>query len=220
MLWQVPGTQSIGGVLGGAAPAANGANVVFPLPSAMLVAVSHQGNASWIAPVTGERLGRSYTLLGDITGDPVISGGTVYAGTAAGRTAAISLADGSRRWDAAEGALNPPLVVGGSVFVISDENRLVRLSAATGKPIWAVSLPYYTTTKEKKRHQIYASFGPVLAGGHIVTVSSDGLMRLFNATDGSLAATTVIPGGAASAPALAGGTLYLVSAKGQLLAFR
>lgn len=220
VLWQVPGTEGVGGILGGAAPATNGATVIFPLPSGLLVAVNAQGNAAWIAALTGERLGVGYSLLGKITGDPVISGGTVYAGTAAGRTAAVSLADGSRRWDAAEGALNPPLVVGGSVFVISDENRLVRMSAATGKTIWAVPLPLYTTTKDKRRNTIYASFGPVLAGGHIVTVSSDGLMRLFNARDGSLAGTVAIPGGAASAPALAGGRLYLVSAKGQLLAFR
>ena len=130
------------------------------------------------------------------------------------------MAGGLRSWEVDEGALNAPLVVGGSVFVISDENRLVRLNGASGEVIWSTPLPYYTPAKEKKRKAIYASYGPVLAGGHIVVASSDGLLRLFNAADGTLAASTEIPGGAASAPALAGGVLYLVSGDGKLLAFR
>jgi outer membrane protein assembly factor BamB len=220
VLWQVPGVAAIGGVLGGAAPATDGNTVVFPLPSGSMITVTSDGDPVWAAPLTGERLGRGFTLLGDITGDPVISGGYVYAGTAAGRTTAIAVAGGERLWTAEEGALNPALVVGGSVFVISDENRLVRLDAGTGARVWSVDLPYYTQTKERKREAIYASYGPVLAGGRIVVVSSDGLMRLYAATDGSLVATAEIPGGAASPPALAGGVLYVVSAKGQLLAFR
>ena len=39
-------------------------------------------------------------------------------------------------------------------------------------------------------------------------------------TDGSLSYSAEIPGGAAAQPAVAGGTLYVVSGKGQLLAFR
>jgi len=220
VLWQVPGTVGVGGILGGAAPATDGNSVVFPLPSSTLIAVTSAGDAVWSVPLTGERLGRAYTPLGDITGDPVITGGYVYAGTAAGRTAKIAVAGGERAWEVGEGALNAPLVVGGSVFVISDENRLVRLNGETGEVIWSTPLPYYVVAKEKKRKAIYASYGPVLAGGHIVVASSDGLLRLFNAADGTRAASAEIPGGAASAPALAGGVLYLVSGDGTLLAFR
>ena len=68
--------------------------------------------------------------------------------------------------------------------------------------------------------EITASFGPVLAGGHIVVGSSDGQLRLFNPTDGSLAGQVDLPGGAATPPALAQGLLFIVNTKGQLLAFR
>jgi outer membrane protein assembly factor BamB len=53
-----------------------------------------------------------------------------------------------------------------------------------------------------------------------MVVSSDGLLRAFDPTDGSLTYSTEIPGGAAAQPAVAGGVLYVVSGKGQLLAFR
>lgn len=205
----------------GAAPAVDGNTVVFPFSSGILMGVdAGSGKTLWASAVSGQKLGRAYAQSGDVTGDPVVSGGILYAGTEAGRTGAYSMANGQRVWTAEEGALNPPLVVGGSVFTVNDDGRLVRMSARDGQTIWAVDLPYFTTAKIKKQMGIYASFGPVLAGGHIVTVSSDGYLRAFNPTDGSLAAQVAIPGGAATPVALAQGLLLVVSGKGQLLAFR
>ena len=86
--------------------------------------------------------------------------------------------------------------------------------------IWAVDMPYFTNDKIKKRKGIYAHYGPVMAGGRIMVVSSDGLLRAFDPTDGTLAYTAEIPGGAAAQPAVAGGTLYVVGGNGQLHAFR
>ena len=206
---------------GGAAPAVDGGTVVLPFSSGVLMAADvATGTAQWSAAVTGNRLGRAYANEGDVTGDPVLSGGVMYAGTEGGRTGAYSMATGQRMWTAEEGALNPPLVAGGSVFVVNDEGRLVRLNATDGSTIWAVDLPYFTKTKPKKLSRITANFGPVLAGGHVVVVSSDGQLRAFNATDGSLEGQAPIPGGAATPAALAQGMLFVVNAKGQLLAFR
>ena len=206
---------------GGAAPAVEGGTVIFPFTSGLLLAAaSDTGTSLWTSAITGTRLGRAYADVGDITGDPVVSGGVVYAGTEGGRTGAYRADTGERLWTANEGALNPPLVAGGSVFVVNDEARLVRLNASTGAVIWAVQMPYFTKDKVAKQLSIYAHFGPVLAGGHVVVASSDGYLRMFNATDGSLAGSVALPGGAAAAPALAQGMLFVVSAKGQLLAFR
>ena len=73
---------------------------------------------------------------------------------------------------------------------------------------------------ESKRGKIYAHYGPVLAGGRIVTASSDGLLRFFSPQSGQLAGAVEIPDGAATAPVVAGQTLYVVSKKGELHAFR
>jgi hypothetical protein len=35
-------------------------------------------------------------------------------------------------------------------------------------------MPYFTAEKVKKRKGIYAHYGPVLAGGRVMVVSSDG----------------------------------------------
>ncbi len=223
IVWQATGATNVEQFRfeAGASPAVDGNTVVLPFSSGILLAVdAGTGTAKWTAAVSGKRLGRSYATSGDVTGDPVMTGGVVYAGTEAGQTGAFSQATGETIWTAGEGALNPPLVVGGSVFVANDEGRLVRLNARDGQTIWAVDLPYFTKTKPKKLMEITASFGPVLAGGHIVVGSSDGQLRLFNPTDGSLAGQVDLPGGAATPPALAQGLLFIVNTKGQLLAFR
>ncbi len=219
--WTMTGAKGPLSVAGSSAPAIADQAVIFAFNTGDLAAaLPLNGSRIWGAPVTGQRVGRGYQGLTDVTGDPVVVGDVIYAGTAAGRTAAINAGTGERIWTAVEGALNPPLVVGGSVFVVNDEARLVRLDAATGEVIWQADMPYFVKDKPKRQKSIYAHYGPVLAGGRIVVVSSDGLVRLFNPTDGTMVATAEIPGGAAAAPALAGGVMYVVGGNGQLHAFR
>ena len=222
VIWQVVGTPGKTAYVGTASPSIGDRAVVFPSAAGDLMAVLKIGGGTkiWQVSLAGKRLGRAYALTSDVTGDAVIAGKTIYAGSGAGRTVAISASAGERIWSAGEGALGPVAVAGGSLFLVNDEARLVRLDAATGEVIWAVDMPYFTQEKIKKRKGIYAHYGPVLAGGRVMVVSSDGLLRAFDPTDGSLAYTAEIPGGAAAQPAVAGGTLYVVSGKGQLLAFR
>lgn len=221
VLWTMSGAAAPASVVGSSAPAVNGDTVIFTFASGDLAAAGKgDGRRLWSAPVAGQRTGRGYIGMTDITGDPVVSGGVIFAGTAAGRTAAIDATTGGRIWTASEGALNPPLVVGGSVFVVNDEAMLVRMDAATGEVIWMADMPYFLKDKPKRQKAIHTHYGPVLAGGRIVVVSSDGLLRMFNPADGAMIYTADIPGGAASAPALSGGVLYVVSRSGQLHAFR
>ena len=221
VVWQFPGLPARSGALGTAAPGVDGATVLFPFASGEIVAARRKdGTPVWTASVSGERLGRGTGSISDITGDPVIVGGTAYVANVGGRTAAISMADGRRIWTANEGAQGPVLALGGALFLVTDQGRLVRLDAGTGVPVWAVDMPNYVTPNPNRRSRIYANFGPVLAGGRLAVASGDGNLRLFDPASGTLTASVAIQGGAASAPALSGGALYVVSNKGQLLAFR
>lgn len=221
ILWDIPGTPNGVGMVGVAGPAVADTTVLFPAAGGEVTAVMKDGSARiWQSSVAGRRLGRVYASIADVTADPVIQGSTTYVGTSAGRTFAMNTETGALIWSAPEGALAPVLPVGGSVFLVNDEARLVRLDAATGGVIWSVEMPYFVKEKVKKRKAITAHYGPVLAGGRLVVASGDGILRFFNPADGALLSTADIPGGAAAQPALAGGTLYIVSGKGQLHAFR
>ena len=186
----------------------------------MVAADRTSGQGLWNAYVAGERQGRAYTSVRDVTGDPVIAGGMVYAGTSAGRVVAVNADTGMPVWSAGEGAASPPLVAGGAVFVVNDEDQLVRLNAASGEVVWRVDLPYYVKDKLKRRKTIYTYYGPVLAGGRLVVTTSAGFVQSYDAASGQLVSSAELPGGAASGPAVAGGVLYVVNTRGQLLAFR
>lgn len=218
--WQLAATPDLTGVVGASSPAVTDQLVLFPFSSGELAAAQRvDGARLWNARVAGRRSGRGYSAITDITGEPVVNNGVIYAGNAVGRTIALTLS-GEQLWSAHDGATDPVWVAGGSVFLISDEAKLVRLDAASGERIWAIDLPHFTKERVRRRKAIYANFGPVLAGGRLWVASSDEVMRGFDPVDGSLVASVEIPGGAASRLVVVNNVAYLVSTQGQLLALR
>ncbi len=221
ILWQVIGATSESGVSGGAAPAIAGSQVVFPLPSGQLVAADiGSGAQTWVASVTGERLRRAFTRFSELTAAPVVAGDVVYAGNHSGRASAFDAATGESLWYVHAGGLNPFWTTRGSVFLVSEENLLMRLDAATGEAIWARELPHYTRERIARRKAIHAHYGPLLAGGQLLVVSNDGLLRWFDPVSGEPAGELALPAGAARNPAIADETLYIVTEDGWLHAFR
>ncbi|MFO6462976.1 PQQ-binding-like beta-propeller repeat protein [Jannaschia sp. KMU-145] len=219
--WELPAAPSLQVMATAPAPAVTDRAVIFPFGSGeILAALRQSGLRVWGSSVSGERRGVAYNDVGDITGDPVVSGGRIYAGTSAGRMVALSSSSGERLWTASEGTVSPVAVAGGSVFAISDRAQLLRMDAETGQVLWRQDLPFYRNARLSRRQGIYAHFGPVLAGGRLWVASSDGILRGFDPASGALAAQAPVPGGAASRPIAFGDALFVVGRKGQLHAFR
>lgn len=216
----IPSDTSFGG---GAGPAVSGDLAVFPFPSGEVQGVFPQGGIPrWYAVISGDRPGQAVGNLSDIAGDPVIDGNRVYVGNFTGVTVALDTASGERLWTVGEGAANPVWPAGGSVFMVNDLNQLLRLNADDGSVIWRVALPDFVESGSflRKGRTVYAHFGPIMAGNRLIMASSDGQLRSFDPTSGALLGSVALPGGAASAPAVANGVLYVVNTNGQLLAFR
>ena len=208
-------------LVGGAAPAVADGRVFFPFPSGEIAAsFPATGVTLWTSFVAGGRLGTAYATLNDITSDPVVAGGTVYAGNQSGRVVAMNARTGARVWQAAEGAYSPVLVAGDSVFFISDRNELIRLDAGNGTRIWGSELPLFEANRERRRKAVFTHYGPILAGGRLVIASGDGLIRMFAPESGELVGALDVPGGAAAHPIIAGDTLLVLSTEGRLHAYR
>ena len=219
--WQLDATPSKNNILGQPAPAVNDQVAVFAFGSDEVQAAFRGGGLRvWEDVISGQRFALARTRVTDVTGDPVIVGPVVYVGTQAGRLAAIRVATGERIWTANEGAMNAVWVAGGSIFMVSDRNELLRLSAEDGSRIWGVKLPFFVKDRPRRQKEIFAHYGPVLAGGRLIVASNDGLIRMFDPASGALIGTGEIPGGAASDPVFAGGVMYVVSGRGELYAFR
>ncbi|WP_424986775.1 PQQ-binding-like beta-propeller repeat protein [Microbulbifer sp. S227A] len=219
--WQLEASPSVTNVLGAPAPVLAGDFVVFGFGSGDIVAAFRRGGIRrWNATVAGQRTGSAISKIGDVTGGPVVVGDRIYAGNHSGRIVALDVADGERIWTAREGALGPVWPAGDSIFSVTDQNKLVRISAADGGVIWAVDLPNFVKDKPRKRGVSFANYGPILAGGRIVVASSDGQLRFFSPDNGVMTASVPVPGGATSAPVVAGQTLYVMGGDGELHAFR
>lgn len=219
--WQLGASDDTHNILGAPAPAVTDDLAIFAFGSGEVQAVFRRGGLSrWDASVLGKRPGRAFSNVSDVTAAPVVSGDRVYLGNQSGRIVALDVNSGMRIWSAREGATGPVWPVGGSLFAVSDLNELLRLDAADGSKIWGVKLPNFVKSKPKKQGAIVTHHGPIVAGGRVILASGDGVLRSYNPANGALLGSVEIPGGATTAPVVAGQTLYVVSSKGQLLAYR
>jgi outer membrane protein assembly factor BamB len=219
--WQIAGAPSPSSIVGGAAPAVAGNLVLFPTPAGELIAARRDtGQIMWRRAVAGTRIGMAYASVTDVTGDPVVQGNTIYVGNQSGRVMALDVETGRPLWTADEAAYGPVWPAGGSLFLMSDRNRVIRLEAGSGAFVWDQALPLFTQTRERRRAGIFPHYGPVLAGGRLVVGSGDGLIRSFDPVSGAPLGEVALRSGAAVSPIVVGGTLYVVSRDGHLVAYR
>jgi outer membrane protein assembly factor BamB len=219
--WRLSATPDIQNVIGGPAPAVTDKYVVFAFGSGEVQGAFRKGGLRlWDSQVAGQRIGFSSARIGDITSDPVVVGERIYVGTHSGRTVALNLGNGERIWTTTDGPLNTIWPAGNSVFMVTDRNELVRLNAEDGTRVWAKTLPFFTKNRPRQQTEIFGHYGPIVAGGNLIVASNDGKMRLYDPASGAERGMVEIPGGATTNPVVAGGTLYVVTTKGQLVAFR
>ena len=219
--WQVIGQSVQSNYTGGPGVAVSDKYALFPFGSGdLLAAFRRGGQRSWNSILSGARLGRARGQVQDLTGQPVIEGSVVYLANSSGRMAAMDLDTGLRLWTANQGSQEGIFVVGSSLFTVSDENNLIRVSKADGKLVWSTPLPNSTQTSGLRRGKTFVHHGPILSGGRLLLASSDALIRQFDPANGDLIKIIKMPSGAASAPIVVDGTLYVLSTNGNLLAFR
>ncbi len=223
-LWQVQGIGGVG-LLGGSNAAVTGKLAVLPFASGEILGVlARNGLTVWGTAVTGGRRDVARNDITDISGDPVIDGGSVYASNQSGRTVRLDAQTGERAWTIPEGSYGPAWPVGNSIFLVSDIGAVVRADAATGELLWQVQLPELFPHRglfgRGKPYEAIGYYGPILAGGRIWVAGADGLLRAFAPQDGTALAQVPLPGGAAAPPAVAGGVMYVITRDGRLLAFQ
>jgi outer membrane protein assembly factor BamB len=109
-------------------------------------------------------------------------------------------------------------VAGDWLFVVTDDAKLLCVSRTSGKVRWITQLPRWKDAKDKKGPISWV--GPVLAGGRLLVVSSQGRLGNIAVADGTLGTSTAIGAPVFLQPVVAENTLFVLDNDGRLSAWR
>jgi outer membrane protein assembly factor BamB len=206
-------------ILGEPAPAFASGLVVAGFGSGDLLALrADSGGLAWSDSIAATGGRGSMADISAISAMPVIAGERVFAIGQGGLMVALDLHTGRRLWEREVAGSQTPWVAGDWMFIVTLDQRAAALDTRDGVAAWVSNLPRYQNAK-KQRDPI-AWFGPVMAGDRLVFGGTNERAIAVDASSGRILGERKLPAAAAVAPVLAGGTLYLVTSDGSLLAYR
>lgn len=217
--WQTSASLESGSVFGAGSPAAGQGTIVAGYSSGEVQAYRYEnGRDLWDDALARTSIALSVSTLTDVDADPVIDRGRVFALGQGGRMASYELVTGQRSWEISIAGISTPWVAGEWIYVVTDDAKLLCIARATGKVRWLTQLARYRN-EEKKKDPIRWT-GPVLAGGRLILVNTEGQLAEVTPGDGSIAATVDLDTPLSQPPIVAGGVLYLLDDSGRISAWR
>ena len=217
--WSQAAALEIAGVFGSASPAVGQGTVVAGFSSGELNAYRYEnGRMVWQDALQRTSIRTSVSSLSDIDADAVIDRGQVIAIGQGGRMVALEITTGQRLWELNIAGISTPWVAGDWIFVITDDAKLLCVYRQNGHIRWINQLPAFEHQKSKKGEIDYS--GPVLAGGRLIVVGSNGVMVNVDPTTGSFQSQTNVGSGISLSPVVANSTLYIYDDAGRLTAYR
>lgn len=219
LLWEFSGLAETAGLLGAASPAASREIVIPAFSSGELFALRvENGSVAWSDNLSTSRRVGNLSSLSAIRGLPVMDKGVVFAVSYGGRMVAIDERTGARIWQREIGGSETPWIAGNHIFLISTENELVGMGRDTGVIRWVTALPKYENPDKRKSPISWT--GPVLAGNRLFVGGSNGTVLEADPDTGKLVRRWEADGPVTVSPVVAGRTLYLLTDKGTLSAYK
>ena len=217
--WQASASLESGSVFGAGSPAADQSSIVAGYSSGEVQAYRYEnGRDLWDDALARTSIALSVSTLTDVDADPVIDRGRVFALGQGGRMASYELLTGQRSWEISIAGISTPWVAGEWIYAVTDDAKLLCIARATGKVRWISQLQRYRV-EEKKKDPIRWT-GPVLAGGRLILVNTEGQLAEVSPADGSVVTTQDLKTPLSQPPIVAGGVLYLLDDDGRITAWR
>ncbi|HTK35765.1 MAG TPA: PQQ-binding-like beta-propeller repeat protein [Caulobacteraceae bacterium] len=217
VVWNFQALEEPARVIAASSPAVSGEVLVAPFASGEVSAFrTANGNALWSDTLTFTNRNYALSEIRDVAGRPVIYRGDVFAGSHSGMFGAISLRDGSRRWDLPISTITTPLPTGDVVYVTDQAGLLICIARESGQVYWTVDLN--AGAKKKKDRAVWS--GPLLASDKLIVVSTKGEAVALNPHTGARLQSLKLGSGAFLSPIAANGTVYVLSEAAELIAIR
>src|SRR3546814_12807740 len=89
---------------------------------------------------------------------------------------------------------------------MTDDGKLLCVARGSGKVRWLQQLARFRIETEKKKKDPIRWTGPILAGGRLIAVNSEGTLAEYSPTDGSRLASTDVDSSLSQSPIVAIGS--------------
>jgi len=219
VIWRHQGLFEPAGILGGSPPAVAEGIVVVAYSSGEVFGLQlDTGRQIWSEAVLRPRRVLALDTISDIAGAPVIDRGSVMVAGGGGEMVAFDLGRGTRLWDVDLTSLETPWVAGDFVYVVTQRGELVCLLREAGRIRWVTSIA--TVLPPDDVEPGIAWSGPVMVGGSLIAAGSTGEVLAFAPATGELVARQPAGGAVRQSPIAAGGTIFVLTEGGQIVAFR
>jgi outer membrane protein assembly factor BamB len=218
-LWSYQAANPATSLLGRPAPAYTDGLVVGGFGSGELATLhAESGTAVWTDTLTTSVGSRGLVDVSAVRGLPVVSDGKVYAMSVGGLAAAIDLPSGRRLWEREVAGEDSPWAAGSWLFIVSLEQKIAALNRDDGRVAWVTELPRWTDPEKQKDPITW--FGPLLAGDRLVVAGTNNQALAVSPYTGEILGQQKLSGAASLGPIVAGGTVFVVTDDGRLLALR
>ena len=218
-LWSRQAANATTSVLGRPAPAYADGLVIAGFGSGELATMrAESGNVVWTDILAATVRSGSLADFSAIRGLPVVSEGRVYAISMGGLVAAIDLPSGRRLWEREAAGEDSPWAAGEWLFIVSLDQRMAAVRRDDGQVAWVTDLPRWENP-EKQRDAI-TWYGPLLAGDRLVVAGTNKQALAVSPYTGEILGQQDLSGAASLGPVAAGGTVFVVTDDGRLLALR
>jgi outer membrane protein assembly factor BamB len=215
-LWNHAGITEHAGLLGTASPAVSNGVVVVTYSSGEIFALkAENGHQLWTETLSTTRRPDSLSSLSHIKALPVIDKNIVIIIGHNQKMAAYDLRKGERLWERHIGGTRTPAVVGDYVFMINSHNELICITRDHGQVVWVRKLD---SDREHPYKVIWN--GPIVAGSKLYLVSMWGDLVAVDPSDGKTLFKHNAEAPLSLPPIVAQETLYLLTDKGEIKAFR
>ncbi len=146
--------------------------VIFPSNTGEIVALDAlTGSLIWNSSLVIEGAISGSLELTDIDSGPVINSGLIYSSSLSGKFAVIDLITGKFIWEISIKTSNDPIVNGDSVFIVSNDGRVINLLRSNGEVRWIADI-YKEVDIKSDGTPICSS--PILANDNIILVCQGG----------------------------------------------
>jgi outer membrane protein assembly factor BamB len=218
-LWSHQAANAHTSVLGRPAPAYADGLVVAGFGSGELAALrADGGGVAWSDSLAAASTVAGVADLSAIRGLPVISNGRVFAIGLGGLFLALDLRSGRRLWEREVAGEDSIWAAGDWLFVVSTGQQIAAANADDGRVAWVSDLPAFENEEDQKDSITW--FGPLLAGDRLIVAGTDETALAISPYTGETLGRQKLSGAASLSPVLAGGTVFIISDNGRLLALR